>query len=103
MMEMTNTLSFENVLSMEDLSAADVLEFIREASEFKAGKQVSLTRPVYATNMFFENSTRTHTSFEMAERKLGLNVVNFDPASSSLSKGESMADTVKPCRQLAWI
>lgn len=95
MMEMTNVLSFENVLSMEDLSAADVLEFIKEASQFKNGKEVTLTRPVYASNLFFENSTRTHTSFEMAERKLGMNVVNFDPSTSSLSKGESMADTVK--------
>lgn len=95
MMQITKPVSFENVVSMEDLSAEDVLSFIHEAQDFKAGKQIELTRPVYAANLFFESSTRTHTSFEMAERKLGLQVVNFDPSNSSLNKGESMGDTVK--------
>ncbi|GAA3192244.1 aspartate carbamoyltransferase catalytic subunit [Lentilactobacillus kefiri] len=95
MMQITKPVSFENVVSMEDLSTDDVLSFIHEAQDFKAGKQIELKRPVYAANLFFESSTRTHTSFEMAERKLGLQVVNFDPSNSSLSKGESMSDTVK--------
>ncbi|GAA3600759.1 aspartate carbamoyltransferase catalytic subunit [Secundilactobacillus similis DSM 23365 = JCM 2765] len=95
MMETTKPLSYANVLSMKDLSSGEVMNFIREAQQFKAGKQIELTRPVYAANLFFENSTRTHTSFEMAERKLGLNVVNFDPAHSSVNKGETMADTLK--------
>ncbi|EEI72293.1 aspartate carbamoyltransferase catalytic subunit [Lentilactobacillus hilgardii] len=95
MMQITKPVSFENVVSMEDLSAEDVMSFIHEAIEFKQGKQVELARPVYAANLFFESSTRTHTSFEMAERKLGLQVLNFDPSNSSLKKGESMGDTVK--------
>ncbi len=95
MMQVTRPLSFENVVSMEDLSADDVMSFIQEACEFKQGKHIQLKRPVYALNMFFENSTRTHNSFEMAERKLGLQVVNFDPSHSSMSKGETLADTLK--------
>jgi len=71
MMQITKPVSFENVVSMEDLSTDDVLSFIHEAQDFKAGKQIELKRPVYAANLFFEGSTRTHTSFEMAERKLG--------------------------------
>lgn len=95
MIETTKPLSYANVLSMKDFSAEEVMSFIREAQQFKAGKQITLTRPVYAANLFFENSTRTHTSFEMAERKLGLQVVNFNPSTSSVNKGESMGDTVK--------
>lgn len=95
MMQITKPASFENVVSMEDLSVEDVLSFVHDATEFKAGKQIELKRPVYAANLFFENSTRTHTSFEMAERKLGLQVVNFDPACSSVNKGETMGDTIK--------
>lgn len=95
MIETTKPLSYANVLSMKDLEADEVMAFIKEAQAFKAGKQIQLTRPAYAANLFFENSTRTHTSFEMAERKLGLQVVDFNPAVSSVNKGESMADTVK--------
>ena len=100
MLETTKPLSYANVLSMSDLSAAEVLQFIKEAQQFKAGKQVEFKRPVYAANLFFESSTRTHSSFEMAERKLGLQVINFDPKASSLNKGESMADTVKTFQAL---
>src|SRR5690606_14742662 len=46
-------------------------------------------------NLFFENSTRTKFSFEVAEKKLGAHVLNFSPESSSLSKGESLYDTIK--------
>lgn len=95
MMQITKPVNFENVVSMEDLSAEDVMSFIHEAIEFKQGKQIELIRPAFAANLFFESSTRTHTSFEMAERKLGLQVLNFDPSNSSLNKGESMGDTVK--------
>ena len=46
-------------------------------------------------NLFFENSTRTKTSFEMAERKLGLSVMSFEAETSSVSKGETLSDTLK--------
>lgn len=100
MLETTKPLSYARILSMSDLSAAEVMHFIDEAQQFKAGKQVQFTRPVYAANLFFESSTRTHSSFEMAERKLGMQVINFDPKASSVNKGESMADTVKTFQAL---
>ncbi|MTV82046.1 aspartate carbamoyltransferase catalytic subunit [Secundilactobacillus folii] len=95
MIKTTKPLSYANVLSMQNLSANEVMSFIHEAQAFKAGYQIQLTRPAYAANLFFENSTRTHTSFEMAERKLGLQVMDFNTATSSVKKGETMGDTVK--------
>lgn len=53
MMQITKPVSFENVVSMEDLSAEDVMSFIHEAIEFKQGKQVELARPVYAPQTCF--------------------------------------------------
>ncbi len=59
-------------VSVEQLDAHAVMQLIHRAQAFKAGSPApELTQPVYCTNLFFENSTRTHTSFEMAERKLG--------------------------------
>src|SRR5699024_11529987 len=54
-----------------------------------------LREPVYVTNMFFENSTRTHTSFAMAEKKLGLTEIPFDASHSSIKKGETLYDTCR--------
>ena len=48
----------------------------------------------FATNLFFENSTRTHKSFDVAEKKLGLEVIEFDSSTSSVQKGETLYDTV---------
>lgn len=84
----------QNIVAMTDLSLNDITDLIARAEEFKAGAQLELTEPVYAANLFFENSTRTHTSFEMAERKLGVTVVNFDPQASSVKKGETLHDTL---------
>lgn len=84
-----------NLLNIDQLEADDALDLIHEAQAFKAGKQVSLTQPAYAINLFFENSTRTKTSFQMAEKKLGMQVLDFNGATSSVSKGESLYDTVK--------
>lgn len=83
-----------NVLSMQDFSTDDVFQIIKRAEEFKRGASIQLTDPVYAANLFFENSTRTHGSFEMAERKLGLTVISFDPQHSSVTKGETLHDTL---------
>lgn len=83
----------QNLVSMQDLTPTDVNELIDRAEEFKAGADFQTTEPIYVANMFFENSTRTHTSFEMAEHKLGLTVVDFDPKASSISKGETLHDT----------
>jgi len=84
-----------NLVSVDQFSNQDVLHFIQLAQAFKNGLTVTLKRPTYAMNLFFENSTRTHTSFEMAERRLGLQVIPFDPQTSSVTKGESLLDTLK--------
>lgn len=81
------------LVSMRDLDVRTVEALIHRAEEFKHGTELELTEPVYAANLFFENSTRTHTSFEIAERRLGLSVVDFNPQASSVSKGETLYDT----------
>ena len=86
--------NMQNIVSMRDFDLETIGELIARAETFKAGAQVHLSEPVYAANLFFENSTRTHTSFEMAERKLGMTVVNFDPQHSSVAKGETLHDTL---------
>lgn len=83
------------LVSVDQFDNQDVMDFIQLAQAFKAGKTLQLKRPSFAMNLFFENSTRTHTSFEMAERRLGLQVIPFDPKTSSVTKGESLLDTLK--------
>ena len=59
-----------NLVTVADMDAADAIDLIHEAQAYKAGKQAVLTAPAYAVNLFFENSTRTKTSFQMAQMKL---------------------------------
>ena len=93
-MEKLNLVSLPHFVSVENLSAEEVEALINRAEYFKnGGATPRLTQPVYISNMFFEDSSRTHTSFEMAERKLGLTVIPFDPAHSSVNKGETLYDT----------
>lgn len=82
-------------VNINQISLTDVKRFIILAEAFKQGASITLQRPAYALNMFFENSTRTHTSFEMAERRLGVQVLQFVPSASSVSKGETLLDTLK--------
>ncbi|WP_281164630.1 aspartate carbamoyltransferase catalytic subunit [Liquorilactobacillus sicerae] len=82
-------------VSVENLPVATVKALIQRATYFQQGGNVPVwSKPIYAANLFFENSTRTHCSFEMAERKLGLTVIPFDPAASSVKKGETLYDTL---------
>lgn len=85
----------QHFLDLNQLSNTEIMNLIHAAKDFRNGAQVQLRRPVYMANLFFENSTRTHTSFEMAERRLGITPVNIDPQHSSVQKGESLSDTVK--------
>lgn len=81
-------------VSVENLTVDQTLALIKRAEEFKAGTPApKLREPVYVTSMFFENSTRTHTSFAMAEKKLGLTEIPFDASHSSIKKGETLYDT----------
>lgn len=88
-------MNMHDLTTVENFNEADVLHKIKLAEEFKKGKKVQLKRPVYAMNLFFENSTRTHTSFEMAEQRLGMKMLEFEVQTSSVSKGETLLDTVK--------
>jgi aspartate carbamoyltransferase catalytic subunit len=86
----------DNFVSVEDLTNEEVLALLSRGMEFKRGAKSKLleNRKYFASNMFFENSTRTHNSFHIAERKLGIDVLEFDAKSSSISKGETLYDTV---------
>ena len=93
-MKNSNFVTLKSFVSVENLTVAEVGALIERAEYFKnGGARPHLTQSVYVTNMFFENSSRTHTSFEMAERKLGLTVIPFDAAHSSTQKGETLYDT----------
>lgn len=86
--------NIRDFVSADQVEPAFAAQLITRAEAFKAGAQPTLPQPLYAANLFFENSTRTHTSFEMAERKLGMTVMTFDPDHSSVSKGETLGDTL---------
>ncbi len=93
-MESINFVNLKHFVSVENLDKAQVTALIKRAEYFKEGGATPvLNKPVYVANMFFEDSSRTHTSFEMAERKLGLTVIPFDSAHSSVNKGETLYDT----------
>ncbi|MBE9912732.1 aspartate carbamoyltransferase catalytic subunit [Paenibacillus donghaensis] len=96
MMTMTK-LQERSLLGLKDLSRSEI-ESILDRAEYWAGHEEKLI-PVlssrFVANMFFENSTRTRFSFEMAEKRLGAQVLNFAAAASSVEKGESIYDTVK--------
>lgn len=88
-------ISLKHLLTAEALTDREVMGLIRRAGEFKRGaKWHPEERQYFATNLFFENSTRTHKSFEVAEKKLGLEVIEFEASRSSVQKGETLYDTV---------
>lgn len=92
-------LSTSHILGIKDLSAQDIQLIFETTDEFKEVlnrpiKKVPSLRDVTIANLFFENSTRTRISFELAEKRLSADVVNFSAASSSVKKGETLLDTV---------
>lgn len=88
-------ISLKHLLTAEALTDREVMGLIRRAGEFKQGAKWHPEECQYfATNLFFENSTRTHKSFEVAEKKLGLEVIEFEASRSSVQKGETLYDTV---------
>ena len=84
-----------NVLNLDDFSTEEINHILDLAEEFKSGKKVDYQGKKVVANLFFEPSTRTHYSFDMAALKLGCKTQNFDAVNSSLKKGESLYDTVK--------
>jgi aspartate carbamoyltransferase len=85
----------KNILSMSQLSNQEVYDLMESAMEFKTGKKSNIGQDKFAINLFFENSTRTKSSFQVAEMKLGMNEIEFEASTSSTTKGESLYDTVK--------
>lgn len=85
----------ENFLKMSDLTVTEVYRLIELAGEFKKGNFKPIKEQIFISNLFFEPSTRTKCSFEIAERKLGLDMLNFETENSSVKKGETLYDTIK--------
>lgn len=84
-----------NFVNLEELSVEQILTLIKQALAFKEGRALPRTEPRMVANLFFENSTRTHSSFQVAQIKLGWQRVHIDPQTSSTKKGESLSDTLK--------
>lgn len=92
--------SQHHLLGIRGLTAADVELIFETARGFKdiinrPIRKVPSLRDLTVANLFFENSTRTRLSFELAQKRLSADVVNFSAASSSVKKGETLADTVR--------
>lgn len=94
-----STLSQPHLLGIEPLVREDIETILQWADHFKGIinrpiKKVPTLRDVTIANVFFENSTRTKLSFELAQKRLSADVVNFSAAASSVKKGETLIDTV---------
>ena len=94
-----STLSVNHLLGIKSLQHSDIDLIFKTADEFKEVinrriKKVPSLRDITIANLFFENSTRTRLSFELAQKRLSADVVNFSAASSSVKKGETLIDTV---------
>ncbi len=85
----------EHLIDIKSISREEILNIINLAGEFKSGTKKSDVEKKTLALMFYENSTRTRCSFEIAAQKLGMNIINFDALHSSLSKGESLKDTME--------
>lgn len=96
---MVQQLSTRHVLGIKYLTAGDIRLIFETAKTFKEVinrpiKKVPSLRDITVANLFFENSTRTRISFELAEKRLSADVVNFSASTSSVKKGETLLDTV---------
>tara|TARA_Y100000768_G_scaffold208009_1_gene156667 strand:+ start:106 stop:1044 length:939 start_codon:yes stop_codon:yes gene_type:complete len=94
-----DNLSVDHLLGIKFLKKSDIDLIFKTAFHFKEVinrpiKKVPTLRDITIANLFFENSTRTKISFELAQKRLGADVVNFSSSSSSVKKGESLTDTV---------
>ncbi len=92
-------LSVDNLLGIKHLNKEDIHLIFETADHFKEVinrpiKKVPSLRDITIANLFFENSTRTKLSFELAEKRLSADIINFSASQSSVKKGESLIDTV---------
>lgn len=84
----------KSLFNLRELSNEEIKSILDDAMAFENGLQYDLSHKMIA-NLFFEPSTRTQYSFQVAQAKLKMQSINFNPVGSSLSKGESFYDTVK--------
>lgn len=94
-----DNLSVDHLIGIKDLTENDIQLIFKTADSFKEIinrpiKKVPSLRDITIANLFFENSTRTRLSFELAEKRLSADVINFSASSSSVKKGETLIDTV---------
>ncbi|GAA0460752.1 aspartate carbamoyltransferase catalytic subunit [Alkalibacillus silvisoli] len=89
-----------NLLKMDDLTNHEINELLNQAQSFKEEKQKVNLNGLVGALLFYEPSTRTKLSFEMACHKLGIKLLSFSKETSSVSKGESLYDTVKTIEAL---
>src|SRR5882762_1511592 len=92
-------LSTKHLLGIRDLQPGDIQLILDTATQFKEVlqrpiKKVPTLRDVTIVNLFYESSTRTRISFELAEKRLSADIINFTTSASSVSKGETLLDTV---------
>lgn len=92
-------LSTKHLLGIKELTSGDISSILATATNFKEVlqrpiKKVPSLRDVTIVNLFYENSTRTRISFELAEKRLSADTINFAASGSSVSKGETLLDTV---------
>jgi aspartate carbamoyltransferase catalytic subunit len=92
-------LSSKHVIGIEHLTTDDIQLILHTATQFKEIinrpiKKVPTLRDLTVANLFFENSTRTRISFELAQKRLSADIINFSSSSSSVKKGETLLDTV---------
>lgn len=92
-------LSVRHLLGIKDITRADIQLIFETADSFKEVlnrpiKKVPSLRDITIANVFFENSTRTRLSFELAQKRLSADVINFSASGSSVKKGETLLDTV---------
>jgi aspartate carbamoyltransferase catalytic subunit len=93
------SLSTKHLLGIKDLQREDISTILQTAEQFKEVlqrpvKKVPSLRDITIVNLFYENSTRTRISFELAEKRLSADTINFSASGSSVSKGETLLDTV---------
>lgn len=89
-----------NLISIDDLTREDIALLYRVTIEFmkileRPNKKVPALKDLTIANLFFEDSTRTRISFELAQKRLSADIINFSSGSSSLKKGETILDTVR--------
>ena len=98
-------LSTKNIISIDDFSVDDINLIMENADSFyevlgREFKKLPTLRGKTIINLFFESSTRTRTSFEIAAKRLSADLINFSASTSSLKKGESIIDTIKTIQSM---